>query len=340
MAVTRRTFLAGTAATAGVVSLGAPGIASAGEPGESDLARRVTGLFRRLPGTASLKIVAPRHGHMRGLTIEHNAAKRLFIGSAFKSLALCEGLRQDDSPDVVATIASRELALDESVWSVDSASFNPPNLSGKVSERTAMEAMILHSDNTATDIVLKQVGPDNVRRFIDSIGLRHTAIPDSTRAFFGYLLGAADPDAFTWQDLVDALNSDAPFVNLPLNNVMTMASTAHDLVSYYSRSLQGEFFENAATLNQFREILAMGDAIWLVPVPLGVSAFVKGGSIDVPGFHALCVPGGMFFDDRWVYFSMTLNWFSPEQSDPATIGAFAAAASSALQLVKDALSRK
>ncbi len=337
MAVTRRTFLAGTAATAGGVSLGLPGVASAGEP---DLAKRVIGLFRRLPGNVSVKIVAPGHAGKRGLTIEHNAAKRLFIGSAFKSLVLCEGLRQDDSPGVVATIASRQLALDESVWSADSASFNPPNLSGKVSERTAMEAMVLHSDNTATDMMLKQVGPDKVRRFVASIGLRHTAIPDSTRSFFGYLLGAPDPDAFTWQDLVDATNSDAPFVNVPLNNVTTMASTAHDLVSYYSRSLQGEFFKNAATLNQFREILAMGDAIWLVPLPLGVSAFAKGGSIDVPGFHALCVPGGMFFDGRWVYFSLTLNWFSPAQTDPATIGAFAAAGSRALQLVKDALSTK
>jgi Alpha amylase, catalytic domain len=41
--------------------------------------------------------------------------------------------------------------------------------------------------------------------------------------------------------------------------------------------------------------------IWLIPVPLGVSAFMKGGSIDVPGFHAVCTPGGLFFDDRWVF---------------------------------------
>ena len=80
-----------------------------------------------------------------------------------------------------------------------------------------------------------------------------------------------------------------------------MASSADDLVAYYSASLQGAFFANPATLTQFREILAMGGAIWLVPLPLGVSAFAKGGSIDVPGFHAVCVAGGMFFDDRWVY---------------------------------------
>ena len=65
---------------------------------------------------------------------------------------LAEALRQADSPDVVQTITQRQLALDASVWSPDSATFNPPNLSGVVSERTALEAMILHSDNTGTDM--------------------------------------------------------------------------------------------------------------------------------------------------------------------------------------------
>ena len=71
---------------------------------------------------------------------------------------------------------------------------------------------------------------------------------------------------------------------------------------------------------------------------LGVSAFLKGGSIDVPGFHGLCLPGGMFFDDRWVYFCLTINWTAAAETDPATVQAYAAAASHALQLVKDALS--
>ena len=71
---------------------------------------------------------------------------------------------------------------------------------------------------------------------------------------------------------------------------------------------------------------------------LGVSAFVKGGSIDVPGYHALCVPGAMLFDDRWVYFCLTINWNAAAETDPKTVGAFAAAASRALTLVKQALS--
>ena len=37
---------------------------------------------------------------------------RLFVGSAIKTFVLCEALRQADSPAVVETIASRQLALD------------------------------------------------------------------------------------------------------------------------------------------------------------------------------------------------------------------------------------
>lgn len=82
----------------------------------------------------------------------------------------------------------------------------------------------------------------------------------------------------------------------------------------------------------------MSDAIWLVPLPLGVSAFVKGGSIDVQGFHAICAPGAMLFDDRWVYFCIAINWFDKAETDPSTVIAFAAAAARALDIVKSALS--
>lgn len=106
--------------------------------------------------------------------IEHQLTEFPFV--------LAEALRQADSPDVVKTITERQLALDASVWSPDSATFNPPNLTGVVTERTALEAMILHSDNTGTDMTLKLVGADNVRAFIASAGLTNTLIPDSTRA--------------------------------------------------------------------------------------------------------------------------------------------------------------
>lgn len=344
MAVTRRTFLAGTAVTAGAGSLAA-GIGAVGLTGVAGasglgLPQRIVDVFQNLPGNVALKIMAPPVAGSPGLLVEHNASEHLFVGSAIKTFVLCEALRQADSPVVTDTIAARPVALNQAIWTADSAWFNPPNLTGTVSERTTLEAMICHSDDTATDMALKLVGPSNVRQFIASIGLTSTMIPDSTRIFTGYLLGAKNYKTFSWQDLVEAEKENSPLVNSPLNPVETLASSADDLVSYYSRSLLGAFFTYPETLSQFREILAMGDAIWLLPLPLGVSAFVKGGSIDVPGFHAVCAPGGMFFDNRWVYFCMTINWFAKADLDPATVSAFLAAGSKALQMVKDALSTK
>jgi beta-lactamase class A len=195
--------------------------------------------------------------------------------------------------------------------------------------------MILHSDNTGTDMSIKQAGPDKVRALVASMALKNTMIPDSTRSLFGYLLGAKDPKTFTWEELGASANSS--IVNSPMNKVETMVSSADDFISYYSRALHGECFKNKETLHEFRRILAMSDAIWLLPLPLGVSAFVKGGSIDVPGFHAVCVPGGMLFDDRWVYFSLTVNWYAKPETDGETVKAFAAAGSRALTMVKEAL---
>jgi hypothetical protein len=182
----------------------------------------------------------------------------------------------------------------------------------------------------------KHAGPDKVSEFIASVGLRNTMIPESTRSLFGYLLNAKDYKTFTWEELGAAAN--LPSVDSPLNKGETMASTADDFVSCYSRALHGDFFQHKETLNEFRRILSLGDAIWLLPLPLGASAFTKGGSIDVPGFHAICAPGAMLFDNRWVYFCLTINWYTKAETDPATGTAFAAAGSKALTPVKQTLS--
>jgi beta-lactamase class A len=332
MTLSRRSFLTGAAA--GTVPLALPPLATAKSAlRTADVLKH----FSELPGKVAVKIQAPAVRGGRGLLIESGATERMFVGSAIKTFALCEALRQADSPEVIAKITERQLALDESVWNADSQSFNPPNLSGKVTERTALEAMICHSDNTATDMTFKLVGVDRIRALIARAGLTQTLVPDSTRIFFGYILGAKDYKHFTWKDLT---SSNGRFVKPPLNDVQTLASSADDLVSYYARALRGRFFRHGETLREFREILAMGDAIWLVPLPLGVSAFVKGGSIDTPGFHAVCVPGGMFFEDRWVFFAMTINWSAAALTDQKTVDAFLSACSRALSLVKQDLSRR
>lgn len=349
MAQTRRSFLAaGAALSTFTLGLPRPLLATAPEAAvaardgggagasQGSVSERILAFFSGLPGTVSLKIFAPGTAASAALLVERDAERQMFVGSAIKTFVLCEALRQADNPQGVKTIRERTLALDESVWNLDSPTFNPPDLAGRVSERTALEAMIMHSDNTATDMSLKLAGADKVRAFIAAAGLDCTQIPNSTRSFFGYLLGAPDYEAFTWAKLLAATNN--PIVNPPLNPVTTLASSASDMVAYYGRALQGGFFDHAETLNEFRRILSLGDAIWLVPLPLGVSSFVKGGSIDTAGFHALCAAGGMLVGERWVYFCFVLNWPAPAESDPATVAAFTRTVSGALELVRSALS--
>jgi beta-lactamase class A len=338
MAQTRRRFLvsAGALGLAPLQPVTAP--ASAQQNGSTpETAAQILSLFDPLPGRKAVKIWAPATAEAREFLVESDASERLFVGSAIKAFILCERLRQLDAPNVVQQLQQNLLALDASVWSPDSQIFNPPNLSGHVTERTALEAMIIHSDNTATDMELKQAGSDNVRSFISSIGLTSARIPDSTRVFFGYLLGAPDYKDFTWEQVV-AAPDDAPIVNPPLNEVETLASSADDFVSFYSRALQGEFFKNPETLQEFRRILALGDVIYLIPIPLGINAFAKGGSIDVPGHHALCVAGGMFLSNRWAYYCLIINWEAPAVADPETVNAYVAAVRQAFTLTQNILS--
>ncbi len=335
----RRTFLKAAAAGTAAVPLRSSPEKSTSRTAAAPyhrLTSEVIKLFRNVPGTTSLKIWAPATNAGHELLIEHNAAQRLFVGSAIKAFVLCERLRQLDSADVVKKISQNQLKLDASVWSLDSKVFNPPNLTGVVGERTAMEAMIMHSDNTATDMEIAQAGRQNVQDFLRSAGLSNSFIPDSTRTFFGYLLGAPNYKTYSWQDLM-ASPDDAPIVNAPLNDVETLASSSADLVSFYSRAIQGDFFQNRETLNEFRRILTLADAISNLPFPLGVTAFGKAGNIDVVGHHALCIPGAMFFSNRWVYFSAIINWNNSAVTDPKTMSAFVGALRHILQSVKDGL---
>jgi hypothetical protein len=42
---------------------------------------------------------------------------------------------------------------------------------------------------------------------------------------------------------------------------------------------------------EYRRILTLCDYIYLIPLPLGVSAYAKSGNADVPGFHARSIAG-------------------------------------------------
>ena len=300
---------------------------------------QIQAAFADLPGRRAVKIWAPSTNRSRPFLTQFNAQQRLFSASANKAFILCERLSQLDSPSVEEQLDTNELRLDQNVWSPGSTVFNAPNLSGIVSERTAMEAMITHSDNTATDMVLKQAGADNVRQFIGSIGLVSTMIPDSTRALAGYLFGAPNYRTITWEELLSLLGRQTPVTVPALNDVETFSSSANDLVSFYEGALQGNFCRNQETLEEFRRIMLLGDITHIVPFPLGPNVFGKAGYFDLPGQHARCIAGGMYLSksNRWVYFAAILNWDAAEANDPATADRFFATLRDAIALVQRAL---
>jgi len=328
----RRKFLKTAAASGTLVAVPAMPAAAKNVPTE-----QITDRFKRLPGDKAFKILVPDAKGNNDFIAQLDSNRTLFVASAIKTFVLCEALRQADSPEVTEILEERELALDSTVWSFGSPTFTPPDVTGIVSERTAMEAMITRSDNTATDMMFKVAGSDNVRKFIASAGLQRTLVPDSTRAFTGYLFGAPDYRNLTWEQVVELVSG--PVVHPLLNDVQTLASSADDFVSYYSRALQGEFFRHPETLNEFRRVLTLCDFIYLVPLPLGVSAYAKSGNADMPGFHARSIAGGLFTGDQWIYFAFIINWYAQSGDDPGTVAKFFSAINESLSLVVSSRSK-
>jgi beta-lactamase class A len=304
----RRRFVATlTGAAAAVLTASRAAPAGADSRGSlQTLTNHILARFATLPGEHALYIVSPA---VRGpdLEVSLNADTALFCGSAFKAFVLGEYMHRID-----AGKASLDelLTLDSDVWSISSPVLTPypGTVTGRVNARTVLDAMISRSDNTATDMAMNRLGVDRIREFIASIGLSSARIPDNTRKFFGYVFGDPKWQTISFEQLVQFLDND-PFVPNPvLNDVQTMAVSPRDFVSFYSRALQGEFFRKAGTTTTFRAILSQSEAIPRA-VPLGMNAFIKGGSIDFNGQHALCIAGGAFMPaDRWAYFGMTINW--------------------------------
>src|ERR1700753_2864070 len=117
----RREFLVKGAAAVGTMEMVRPAMALE----DKATPDAILSLFKGLPGDVAVKIYAPAANGKPEFLVQSNTAKTMFVGSAIKTFILCEALRQSDTPDVVKTLRARLLSLDASVWSLDSATFNP-----------------------------------------------------------------------------------------------------------------------------------------------------------------------------------------------------------------------
>jgi beta-lactamase class A len=326
-----------------------PSVAAAtGEESAQDgLSVEVIELFDALPGTKGLAFWAPPDAGRPAWSATYQADRPLVIASAFKGFVLAEYLRQAEDgldPTAATPIAAQlgermqeQLTLDETVYTLGSPIFNPPHLTGTVTARTALQAMILESDDTAADMLLARIGPERVRELIAALGLSQTRIPDSTRQFIGYLFGDPDWRTLTWEQLQPLVENTPYSPRFALNDEITMASTANELVAFYAHVLLGQLFRYPETLATFRAMLALKDEIAQI-LPLGVNTFLKGGSLDAFSDHVLSAAGGMYAAQRWVYFALILNWNDDEGGTVASVGpAFTSVTHAAFTMIRDRL---
>ncbi len=271
--------------------------------------------FSALPGQASCLVVCGA-GNAQWQTGNQPDAI-LFVGSAVKALILAQALISAEQGEI----------SENDQWEVDDAVRSPVspvflNLSGKTQARSILEAMITHSDNTATDITLGKVGVNNVRALISKAGLAKIQIPDSTRRLFSYIAGAPPGTDIGWAGAQKMTTGWSPGMARPVVNAQqSMLSSATELVRWYQESLAGKFFLKPNSLMEYKRILAMADVIPLI-VPNNTITFAKGGSIDWQNFHCFCVAGQMEFAASCVTFCFTINWNGPDSATPKIFAAY------------------
>jgi beta-lactamase class A len=268
--------------------------------------------FVALPGTKAAQVDVGDGA--KAWRVAHAADAALFCGSCFKTFVLATYLREVEADRLSL---DEQLTIDDKVRSTGGAVFE--HLTGTTPARIVLEAMIAHSDNTATDVAMGRVGADKVRAFIAEAGLAGARIPDNTRRFFSYLAGYPQGIDMGIEG-IRAMAADKPGpgpMRQALNDVGTMACPAATFVDYYKRALTGAYFKKKETLVEFKRILAMADAIALL-VPADTPAYMKGGSIDWNGFHCLAAAGQMIVRGLPVTFSLMLNWRDSD-GDAATV---------------------
>ena len=315
-----RRKLAALAASA----IAAPGIVSrAAAQGGGARVQAAVARFAALPSASCLVVAEHPTAPWQAA---HAPAARLFVGSAVKTFILAQYLREVEAGRLTE---DQQMAIDDTVRSLSSPVFL--KLTGTTPARSVLEAMISHSDNTATDVALAAAGVDKVRALIAEARLGATQIPNSTRRLFSYLAGAPEGVDVGWEGMQRlAAGSPGGATRPALNDHQTMASTAEDMVRWYQQALRGAFFKKPETLLEFKRIQAMADAIVHV-VPPDTIAYAKGGSIEWAGFHCFSLPGQMIVGKVPVTFCFTINWTGPDDGVGAIFGSYVSVVADVLQ---------
>lgn len=279
--------------------------ASLSDAALDEAARRLTGL----PGQTALLLEA--EGPKGRIRLAHREAAPVFVGSVVKTFILAAYLKAVEEGRLSLEEA---LPVDDDVRSPVSPVFGA--LTGTAPAVVALEAMITHSDNTATDMAIRRVTPAAVRALIAARGLAGTRIPDSTRIMVSALAGAPPGVDLGWAG-IQALDRGAPMPSprTPINEVSTMVSTGQDMVAWYDFVLAGRYFAKPETLATFKRIQSMATAMPQVAPP-DVIAYGKGGSITWEQAQAMAVAGQMVAGPVRATFFQGVNWTGDAASMP------------------------
>ena len=204
------------------------------------------------------------------------------------------------------------------------------NLNGTTAATSVLEAMITHSDNTATDIAMAAVGADRVRALIAEAGLENTEIADSTRKMFCYLAGLPAGQDAGWPKVKD-LVEHPPNPRPALNDVMTMASTADDMVSWYRAVAAQRLLQDARHERRIRA----HPGRWPRRCPRScrptswrtARAAASTGRTSI----ACRLPGDMVVGATHVTFCFTINWTGPDNGVPDMMKRYVAAVAGVLE---------
>jgi beta-lactamase class A len=268
--------------------------------------------------TVTLDIRGPN----RQQRLTRHGDQHLFVGSAVKTFILGRYLQEVEAGHLSE---DARLQVGPEVWSPGGNVFD--NVTGNLPARSVLEAMIAHSDNTATDMVIEAVGPSKIRETIAAAGLSKTLVPDSTRILFSYLNGAPNGQDAGWKGM-QALMQGERFGQLrhPINTEQSMMSSADEMVHWYSHVLSGKLFKQQTTLNEFKRISAMADALPQI-LPPDIAGYGKGGSINWNNFYCFAMSGQMVIPDKHtVTFSFITNWEGEETTVEPVFRQFAAMA--------------
>jgi beta-lactamase class A len=286
---------------------------------EDPALREALARYAALPGETSALVEAEPARGRPGWRVAHRPDAPMFVGSVFKTFVLAAWLQEVEAG---RRRLDAQLAIDDSVRSPVSAVFE--RLTGTTTAQVVLEAMIAHSDNTATDAAIAAIGIERARQVVREAGLAGTRIPASTRRMFSAMAGAPAGTDLGWEGIQRVLNGPSGPALPPINPVETSVSTATELVGWFRRALAGAYFREASSLQEFRRIHAMADAIVRI-VPPGVAAYAKGGSIVLDNRNTLAVAGQMVVWGRPVEFCLSYAWDGPEAGVPARTEQYAAA---------------